>query len=167
MACLTYYLLQDVKELLGRFLWLRKVACHHPIGSLYFQSKVTCYDYLLYVHCSVQYKSVLSILLMLFQPDFVEEDLFIVIVRHFHFEEYCVVSRNHHVHTNLASHSLSVYTSTTLSVTYGFLLVKIFTRRTLRPATRTVQYMLKCMQVIWINGETNISESSYLRYICS
>ena len=61
MACLTYYLLQVVKELLGQFLWLRKVAYHHPIGSLYFQSKVTCYDYLLYVHCTVQYKSVLSI----------------------------------------------------------------------------------------------------------
>jgi len=142
MACLTYYLLQDVKELLGQFLWLRKVAYHHPIGSLYLQSKVTCYDYLLYVHYS-QYYLFLQVL-MLFQPALVEEDFFTVIVRHFNFEEYCVVSRNHHV-------SLSVYTSTTLSVTYGFLLVKIFTRRTLRPATRTVQYMLKCMQVIWIN----------------
>ena len=104
------------------------------------------------LQCTVQVSIIdylqAKILLMLFQPDFVEEDLFIVIVRHFHFEEYCVVSRNHHVHTNLASHSLSVYTSTTLSVTYGFLLVKIFTRRTLRPATHTVQYMLKCMQVM-------------------
>ena len=34
---------------------------------------------------------------MLFQPVLVEEDFFTVIVRHFNFEEYCVVSRNHHI----------------------------------------------------------------------